>query len=366
MKRIVIGAPIFLLACTGCTPKLHTLPDQVAPVRGEVISVTTAIVPQTLVLTGVVTARTSADISSHVTAQVADLRVREGDSVSKGQVLIRLSSAPLAAGVQQSDSLLAVARKQEMAAQAQKILAAATYARYDMLNQRHSVTPHEFDQVKSQLEAAGAQQEAAVAQVQAAEAASAGSRATDAYTVIKAPFSGIVTARYASAGSMATPGVALLHIEASGDLEVDVQVNESMLHKLRIGDPVQIMMQGSDSRIAAHIREIVPTGDPAAHTFTVKAGLPVSNALYSGMTASVAIPTGRRASVSIPRSSVLEHGQLDSVLALDETSAAQLRYVSLGQSLGGDVEVVSGLKPGDRIVAHPGDSLIGRRIEPQP
>lgn len=366
MKRIVIGAPLLLLVCTGCSPKLHTIPDPAAPIRAEMISVSTAMAPQTLVLTGVVTARTGADISSQLMAQIADLHVREGDSVSKGQVLIRLSSTPLAAGVQQAESLLAVARKQEEAAQAQKSLAAATYARYDLLNQRHSVTPHEFDQVKSQLEAAGAQQEAAVAQVKAAEAASAGSRATDAYTVIRAPFAGIVTARYASTGSMATPGVALLHVEAVGDREVDVQVNESVLYKLRIGDPVQVKMQGSDLQITARIREIVPTGDPAAHTFTVKAGLPVSNSIYSGMTANVVLQIGQQASLSIPKSSVLEHGQLDSVLAVDAASVAQLRYVSLGQALSSNVEIISGLNSGDRIVAHPSDSLIGRRIEPQP
>lgn len=366
MKRVSLGPPLILLVCIGCSPKQKTLPDQAAPVRAEVISVSSAMTPQTLVLTGVVTARTAADISSQVMAQVSDLRVREGDSVSKGQVLVRLSSAPLAAGVQQAESQLAVARKQEVAAQAQKSLATATFARYDMLNQRHSVTPHEFDQVQSQLEAAGAQQEAAAAQVKAAEAATVGSRATNAYTVIKAPFSGIVTARYTSAGSMATPGVALLHLESVGDREVDVEVNESVLHKLRIGDPVQVMMQGIDSQITARIREIVPAGDPAAHTFTVKAGLPATSTIYSGMTANVVIPIGQQTSISIPRTCVQEHGQLDSVLALDAASIAQLRYVSLGHNSGGNVEVISGLSPGDRIVAHPNDALVGHRIEPQP
>lgn len=366
MKPFAIGTSLLLLVCTGCSPKLQTLSDHSSPARAEVVSVSSGMAAQTLVLTGVVTARTGADISSQVMAEVSELLVREGDSVTRGRVLVRLSSAPLAAGVQQSESLLAVARKQEVAAQAQKQLAAATFARYDLLNQRHSVTPHEFDQVKSQLEAAGAQQEAAAAQVRAAEAATVGSRAMNAYSVIKAPFSGIVTARYASVGTIATPGVALLHMEATGDHEVDVQLNESILHKLRIGDSVQVTMQGVDSPITARIREIVPAGDPSSHTFTVKIALPVSSTLYSGMTASVAIPAGQQPSITIPRTCVQEHGQLDSVLALDAASVAQLRYVSLGHSLGGAVEVISGLSAGDRIVVHPNDGLVGHRIEPQP
>lgn len=366
MKPLSIGVPVFLLVCVGCSPRLRTLPSQTAPVRAEVISLSSAMTPQTLALSGVVTARTAADISSQITAQVSGLRVREGQSVSKGEVLVQLSSVPLAAALQQADAQLAVARQQEVAAQTQKSLAAATFARYDILNQRHSVTPHEFDQVKARLEAAGAQQEAAAAQVQAAEAATVGSRATNAYTVIRAPFSGIVTAKYASTGSMATPGAALLHIEAAGEREVDIQVNESTVRKLRIGGSVAVSMQATDSPIVARIREIVPAGDPTAHTFTVKVGLPLGSTSYTGMTASVALPMGEQTSLSIPKSSVRAHGQLDFVLALDDASTAQLRYVSLGHSIGGKVEVISGLNPGDRILAQPNDALVGHTIEPLP
>lgn len=364
-KRTAFGAPLVLLACTGCGHRPQVAPEQEPAVAAQVIQVSDAAMPQTLDMTGVVVARRVADVASQVMAPVREVRVREGERVTKGEVVVRLSSALLAAGVEQAQSQLTAARKQEAAAEAQKGLAAATFARYDKLQQRHSVTPNEFDQVKTQMAAAEAQQQAAAAQVQAAEAAAKQAQATDAYTTITAPFSGVVTAKYVDAGAMAAPGTPLLRIEGGREYEVDVQMNESAVRSVHSGEMVEVQAQGAPAAMQAKILEIVPAADPAAHTVTVKIGLPPSSAVYSGLTAHVAIPVGETRAISVPRSAVRQRGQMDSVLALDGGSVAQIRYVNLGRSMGGRVEVTSGLNAGDRILANPSDALIGRRIEPR-
>jgi multidrug efflux pump subunit AcrA (membrane-fusion protein) len=128
---------------------------------------------------------------------------------------------------------------------------------------------------------------------------------------------------------------------------------------------VQVSTSAANST-EARIREIVPSADPAAHTFMVKIALPASTGLYSGMTASVVVPTAQLSAITLPRSSIAERGQLDSVLALDGNSVAQTRYVNLGRPFGDRVEITSGLNAGDRVLARPDDALIGRRIEPRP
>jgi len=361
----LMGASLLLLNFAGCSRHPQALPDRAPPVAAAVIAVSTATVPAALSFTGVIAAQQAADISSQILAPIAELRVREGDRVTRGQILVRLSSAALAAGVQQAESQVAAARQQESAAAAQERLASETFARYQTLDQRHSVTPHEFDQVRTGFEAAQAQHQAAAAQVQAAQSAAAQSRANQSFTVITAPFAGVVSAKFVDAGAMATPGTPLLRIEDTRQHEVDIQVNESMLAKLRPGSLVQVIT-GSANPTEARIREIVPSADPAAHTFTVKIALPASTGLYSGMTANVVVPTGQQTAITLPRSSIRERGQLDSVLALDGSSAAQIRYVNLGRLFGDRVEVTGGLNPGDRVLAHPDDALIGRRIEPRP
>lgn len=366
MKKLLFSAPALLLACSGCTHTPQVQPDQASPIATKVIQVSPASTKSLLHLEGVIVARQVADISSQVLAPVASIRVHEGDVVQKGEVLVRLSSVPLQAAVEQAQSQLLAARKQEAAAASQKDLAAATYARYAILNQRHSVTPHEFDQVKAQLDAASAQMQAASAQATAAGAAMRESEATNAYTTIRAPFSGIVTRKFYDAGALASPGVPLLQIEDATDHEVDIQVNESTLGTFHVAAPVQVLVNGSDTPIDAKVKEIVPSVDPAAHTFTVKIGMPASHTIYSGMTANVLIPSGEQVLLIIPKRAIRHRGQMDSVIALDNHSVAQIRYVALGQEHGDGVEVISGLASGDRLLAYPDDSFIGHRIESQP
>jgi len=358
-------APLALIVGIGCAKHPQTLSEQTAPVEAGVITVSSGPLPTGTSLTGVVAARQTATISSQVMAPITQVLAREGDHVRKGQVLVRLSSATLAAGVQQAESQVNAARQQETAASAQETMAADTLRRYETLNERHSVTPHEYEQVKSAFEAAQAQRQAASAQVEAAKAGATQSRASDAFTVIRAPFSGVVTARYVDPGALAAPGSPLLRVEGTEEHEIDVQMNESTLSRLHVGDPVQVTL-GSSLAKTARIREIVPSADPAAHTFTLKIAVPRSQRVISGMTASVLVPTGQASAISIPRESVLSVGQMDAVLALDKDSVAQRRYVSLGRSVGDRVEVSSGLMPGDRILARPDHRLAGRRIEARP
>lgn len=365
MKTFRLLTPIGLLLTFGCTKHLQTLPEQSPPLRVAVLHVTSSTVPTGVNLTGTVASRQVAEVSSQVMAPISQVFVKEGDRVRQGQVLIRLSSATLAAGVQQAEAQVSAAVQQEAAAAAQETLAADTLNRYQTLNQRHSVTPHEFDQIKAGFQAAQAQHQAASAQVLAAKAGATQSRAADAFTLIRAPFNGVVTAKFVDPGTLAAPGSPLLRIEDTQEHEIDIQMNESSLSKLHVGDPVQVTL-GDAVAITARIRDIVPAADPAAHTFVVKIGLPASQKVFSGMTASVLVPTGQGTAISIPQNSIRARGQMDSVLALDSSSVAQVRYVSIGRVIGDQVEVTSGLTVGDRIVPHPDDSFVGRRIEPQP
>lgn len=366
MRKLLIGAPALLLACAGCTHNPQLQPDNAASIHTAVLEVSTATSRSMMGLTGVVVARQVADISAQVLAPIVAIPIREGDAVRKGEVLVQLSSVPLQAAFQQAQAQLLAARQQQAAAEAQKNLAAQTYARYAELNERHSITPHEFDQVKAQLDVATAQVQAATAQTSAAEAATRQSQATNGYAVIRAPFSGVVTRKYADAGALASPGVPLLQIENASDHEADIQVNESALRSIHVAEQVQVEINGSQTPVMGKVQKIVPNGDPSAHTFTVKIGLPHSGAIYSGMTAGVLIPTAKQASISVPNSVIRQRGQLDSVLALDSHSVAQIRYVTLGRKQGDAVEVLSGLGNGDRILAEPEDSFIGHRIESQP
>ena len=364
MRKIYL-APIVFLTVTGCHHEQTIQADQAAPIAAKVIVVSTSVAKSIQSLEGVVAARQQANLSSQVLAPVASVAVKEGDRVHKGQVVIRLASAPLRAMVDQSRAQLLAASQQQDAAQSQKALAAATYERYAALDKQHAVTPYEFDQVKTKLAVASAASHASGAQVTAAEAAVRGAEAANDYSAIRAPFNGIVTRKFIDAGGMASPGIPLLQIEDASGYEVDLQVNEADLNAFHSGGTVQVIVNGEATAVLGRVAEVVPSGDTAAHSFTVKIGLPQGQKVYSGMSAHVFLPGPEQSMTEVPSGAVRRRGQLDSVLALDSNSIAQIRYVSLGQPEGSRIQVISGLGPGDRILAQPDDSMIGHRIESQ-
>ena len=109
--------------------------------------------------------------------------------------------------------------------------------------------------------------------------------------------------------------------------------------------------------------QIVPAADPASRSFLVKVELPAETRLRSGFFGRARFPRGEGSALLIPRTSLVERGQLQGVYVLDANQIAGLRYVTLGRSTGDQVEVLSGLQAGEKLVAAPGDrELGGKRI----
>jgi RND family efflux transporter MFP subunit len=188
------------------------------------------------------------------------------------------------------------------------------------------------------------------------------------YTRLHAPFSGVVTARMADPGTMASPGIPLLQIDQSGALQLQTTVDESAISALHKGMKVQVEIDSVGlTALTGTIAEINAAADSASHNFLVKIDLPTSSLLRAGMYGTAEFPNGLRQAILIPRSSVVSRGSLSCVYVLDSRGIAQLRSVTLGASHGNLVEVLSGISAGEKLVDAPADrDLAGRRIEVQP
>jgi multidrug efflux pump subunit AcrA (membrane-fusion protein) len=129
---------------------------------------------------------------------------------------------------------------------------------------------------------------------------------------------------------------------------------------------IAVKIAAASSPAEGTVTRIVPTADPASHTFLVKIELPQSRQLRAGMYGSAEVATGRRQAIVIPRSAVVIRGSLPCAYALDSNGIAQLRYVTLGTAQADLVEVLSGISAGQKLVDDPADrDLAGRRIEIQ-
>ena len=148
---------------------------------------------------------------------------------------------------------------------------------------------------------------------------------------------------------------------------LEVAVNENDLRYARTGRQVSVAIEALDNaELQGKVVQIVPAADPASRTFRVTIELPTDTRLRSGLFGRAQFSRGERQALLIPRSAVVERGQLQGVLVLDQNKVASLRYITLGKFSGSEIEVLTGLQGGEWLVAKPGElDLNGKHIEAQ-
>jgi RND family efflux transporter MFP subunit len=279
-----------------------------------------------------------------------------------------LDDAAQRAQVNQAQAGVRAAQGLQAAAQTDSSLAASTLERYRQLEAEKSVSPQEMDEMSRKADAAAARLEAMRAQTEAAQAQEISARTMLGYSRLVAPFAGIVTARMADPGTLASPGVPLLQIDQSGPLQLQAAVDESMVAAVHRGMKTPVSVDGASSAsIAGTIAEIDPAADLSTHSFLVKIDLPASSQLRAGMFGTAEFANGVRSAIFVPRSAVVARGSLNCAYVLDSRGVAQLRYVTLGAPQGDLIEVLSGVSAGERLVDAPADrDMAGKRIEVRP
>lgn len=282
---------------------------------------------------GSVQARVPVEAASRVAARVTEVKVRAGDRVTAGQTLVALDASDLRAQVAQAEGEAAAAR-------AELARAAADHQRFAALFARGSVTAHERD-------AAEAAYRGAAGKAAQAGAAVAAARAALAYAIVRSPVNGVVVERLVEPGDMALPGKPLVRLYDESALRVELEVPEEVARGIRVGMPVTV--SAADDSYQTHVSEIVPAADPSSRSFLVRAALPAGGHLRPGMFARASFAAGRQTLLTVPRAAVTQVGQLDTVRVYAD-GRIETRMVSLGRGLGAQVEVLAGLRAGERVI----------------
>ena len=370
MKTVLWASLLAVTAAmvAGCHGTDSASPAVVQNVQARVVESQVQEVPVNLRSTGTVHAKETAVVSAQVMGRIQQVMVHEGDSVRAGQTLVVLDDAALRAALEQAQAGLKAAQNAQAEAQINASLATSTLDRYKQLESEKSVSPQEMDEVSRRAEAAEANLEAVRAQTGEARAQVNGAHTMLGYTLLAAPFSGIVTARMVDPGTMAAPGVPLIQVDQAGALQLQASVDESAIGAVHKGMKVQVAIDGAGSTsMTGTVAEIVPAADPSSHSFLVKIDLPSSTQLRAGMYGTAEFANGSRQAILIPRSAVVMRGSLACAYVLDGQGIAQLRYLTLGTGQGNLVEVLSGISSSEKLVDAPSDrDLAGKRIEVLP
>ena len=327
---------------------------------------------QRVVATGRVISTSRAQVGSEITGTVLERRVREGDAVKAGDVLLLLRADDLAARVREAEAALqqlqVAARPQAEAAlqqaTAQAVQATRERQRRADLFARQLVAREVLEQAEEAEAVARAGAERARLAVQAAAAGRseelqlrerlAAARAQLAKTSIRAQVSGVVLTRNAEPGDLVQPGRVLFEIARSGDTEIEVPVDEKNLAVLAVGQVARCSADAYPGQIlSATVNYIAPAIDAQRGTVTLRLKVdPVPAFLRQDMTVSVNVETGRRdKALAVPNDALLEGAAAQpAVLVVRD---GRLRRVPVRLGLQGLVmtEVVDGLSAGDLVLA---------------
>lgn len=357
-----------VLAAAGCASNQTVVAKAPETVRGlSLTQVEGRTVPDLFEAVGTVRASRTAPLSAEVTGRVISINVREGDTVKQGETLVTIEDVQPKAALEQAQATLTAADHEAAVTESERALAQATFARLKKLYEEKSISPYEFDEISARVQSATARHDAAVATRAQAAAGLQQARILLDRTRVRAPFDGIVTERRIDPGVLSSPGLPLLTVESAGRYRLEVSVNEHDLEYVQLGVTVPVSLDALEGTpMMGKVAQIVPAADAASRSFVIKLELPANTKLRSGLFGHAEFGRGQKRAILIPHTAVLEHGQLQSVYAVDGNNIAALRYVTLGKARAGDIEVLSGLSPGERVVSDPGGrDLAGKRIEAQ-
>lgn len=373
LSIVFFGALPFLIACGGTTKLGESKVDHPVVAGVTVATVQPQTVPNYLEAIGTVKSANVSVISAKLMGVVLEVKVKEGDLVHAGQLLMRLDDRDVAAqfskakaGNAEVNQALAEVEQGIRAAEANRQLATATYNRFKDLYDKKSVSRQEFDEVEAKYKGADAMYQSMLAkreQVAAKQrqvyADSTAAQTFVSYTRITAPQDGIVTQKNVDVGTMAAPGMPLIIVEDTHRYRLEASVGEAAAGGVKVGDEVLVSLAALGIPPAkAKISEVVPAADPMTRTSLVKIDLPTNPTLRSGLYGTAHIPRGTKVGMFLPSGVVLQRGELEYVWVMNSDGMAQMRLVKNIPASDGKIEIVSGLMAGERVVVEGADRVV--------
>ena len=335
--RMVLVPALLAILLSGCGT--GTAPE--AEVRKPTLATAAATPEQAArerVWDGVIEAVNQATLSAQTSGRVTELPFDVNDYVAAGEVVVRFTDV-------EQQSLSRRAQAQLEAAEAAFREAEADYQRIAGIYERKLVA-------RAQLDQATARRDGARAALDAARAALRDARQQLDYTVIRAPYPGILTERHVEVGESVRPGQPLVSGLSLAKLRVEVDVPQSDIAAIREHGRAAVLLDDG-RRVEAERVVVFPYADSATHSFRVRIELPeVETGLHPGMTVKAAFVLGDTERLMLPASALVRRSEITGVYVVGDDHVV-LRQLRMGHRFGDRIEVLAGLAPGERYATDP-------------
>ncbi|MGE4563807.1 MAG: efflux RND transporter periplasmic adaptor subunit [Victivallaceae bacterium] len=292
------------------------------------------IVPVIYTAVGTVHSREAADIISRLpAARILEIKVRSGDAVKAGDLLVKLESTDLKAAAESAEENLKAARSRLDFAESE-------FKRNEKLLESNAISRRAYEQALSNLNTARAE-------VSMLSHVTENARANLSYAELRAPFAGVVAERFNDPGDLATPQKPVLTFFDPVKLQLRLPIREGLVSGLKVGETLNVRIEALNRDLKAEIREIIPSVDPGSRTFAIDACLVGDTAgVMPGMFAVCQLPIGSRTILPVPASAVRRVGQLE-YLTVRTPSGPVEQYITTAPYRDGSLEIISGAQAGD-------------------
>ena len=357
----ILKTGIFLSAfavLASCSSDKNEIKDNAKPIEVKLSNSATTDALGYAGASGKLVAKNSVNVSTRMMGYITSLRADVGDFVSAGQGLVSINNTDIQAKGGQANAQIAQA-------QANFNIAQKDFQRFQNLYNNQSASQKELDDMRARYEMAKANLDGA--RMMKNEVNS-----QYRYTNITAPISGVITAKFANQGDLANPGMPILTIESSGNLQAQVLVSEQDITLIKSGMPVKVLMKSTNNEVTGTVDEISRSATNTGGQYLVKINVPQSRDYLPGMFVTVVFPFKRsgsvnqdfQESVTVPKSALVENGQLTGIYTVSSANTAMLRWIKTGKTLGDQVEILSGLNSKEPyIVSANGKLFNGAKVQ---
>ncbi len=331
-KKIIYGASIAAAlavltagyALFGRNDSFANAPkDEQQPIKVTTVTMQPRNIDAVVSAAGALTSKNVSVLSSKIMGKVIALPVNEGDYVRRGKLLVRIESGEISAQAYQAEAAYNNAKLQ--------------YDRIKSLWNENAATQMEMDQATLGLESAKAGLNAA--------------KAMESYTTISAPIDGQLVEKKINLGEMTLPGQPILKIEDNRNLRLEATIKEQDLRYIHPGKAVTVEIDALPGKeIKARVAQVVPAADLRTHSFVVKIDVPADKGLITGMYGKAIFSTGTREAILVPKSALVNLSGITGVYLLSSGGSAVFQMVQLGEARGENVEALTGLKAGDKVI----------------
>lgn len=277
------------------------------------------------------------DISSHSSGFIKEILVKEGDTVQKGQLLVKLDNSIIEGNIQQT-------RAARNKAQTSLQDAVTDLTRYEKLFNSGSVSDNTVRKVRLRKKIA----ESALREVNATLKKALSQQQ---YSRITSPVEGIVVTRQKRVGDLAASGITIVTIESVSDLLLESYLPESQINQVKVGQQVDVTIDALKQTVKASVIRVIHAGNQFSRRFQVKLALPKIEGMLSGMFAYALFPVASEEAIVIPIEAVFNRGGLDGVFVRGQQNKIHFRWLHLSKKIGANIQVNAGLNVGETIVA---------------